>query len=80
MELEDVNGLIFDPNAGEFSVDPSVSFDEMEDLIFDDNDDDSNEIENISFGHIEPMVKLDNLEVCITQDEESAKENETNVQ
>jgi hypothetical protein len=78
--MEDLNDLIFDPNTGEFSVDPSMSFEEMEDLILNDDDDDSKEIEGVSFGHMEPMPKFDDLEICITQDGESAKENETDVQ
>jgi hypothetical protein len=33
MELEDLGDLIFDPNAGEFCVVPSTSFEEMQDEI-----------------------------------------------
>lgn len=80
MESEDINGLIFDPNTGDFSLDSSVSFEEMEDLFFHDNDDDSKEIEDVSFGHMEPIPKFENLEDCIMQDGESIKGNQKNVQ
>ena len=56
-----------------------MSLKEMEVFISNDKDDDSKEIEDISFGHIEPMSKFNDLEVFISKDEESAKENETNV-
>ena len=81
--MEDLNDLIFDSDTGlytDFNVDPSTSLKEMEVLISNDKDDDSKEIEDISFGHIEPMSKFNDLEVFISKDEESAKENETNVQ
>lgn len=39
-----MNDLIFDPNTGKFSVDPSMSFEEMEYIILNDDDDDSKEI------------------------------------
>ena len=82
MDMEDLNDLIFDSDTGlytDFNVDPSTSLKEMEVLISNDKDDDSKEIEDISFGHIEPMSKFNDLEVFISKDEESAKENETNV-
>ena len=63
-----------------FDVDSSMSLKEMEVFISNDKDDDSKEIEDISFGYIEPMSKFNDLEVFISKDEESAKENETNVQ
>ena len=78
--MEDLNDLIFDPNTGEFSVDPSMSFEEMEDMILNDDDDDSKEIEGVSFGHMEPIPKFENLEDCIMQDGESIKGNQKNVQ
>ena len=83
--MEDLNDLIFDSDTGLytddcFDVDPSMSLKEMEGFISNDKDDDSKEIEDISFGHIEPMSKFNDLEVFISKDEESAKENETNVQ
>lgn len=74
--MEDLNDLIFDPNTGEFSVDPSASLKDMEDLILDDNDDDLKGIEDISFCEMEPMPKFDNLQNYIMQDRESATENE----
>ena len=77
--MEDLSDLIFDPSTGDFSVDPSMSFEEMEGVISDDNDD-SKEIEDISFGHMEPIPKFDDLEDCLMQDGESIKENETEVQ
>ena len=83
MDMEDLNDLIFDSDTGlytDFNVDPSTSLKEMEVLISNDKDDDSKEIEDISFGHIEPMSKFNDWEVFISKDEESAKENETNVQ
>ena len=76
MDMEVFNGLIFNPECGEFCVEPSASFEEMEDLIL--NDDDSKEI--ISFGHMEPMSKFDNLKDCIMQDGESIEEKEKIVQ
>lgn len=83
--MEDLNDLIFDSDTGLytddcFDVDPSMSLKEMEVFISNDKDDDSKEIEDISFGYIEPMSKFNDLEVFISKDEESAKENETNVQ
>ena len=42
-------------------MDPSVSFEDMEDLILEDNVDDSKEIEEIFFDGIEPVSKLDIL-------------------
>ena len=81
--MEDLKDLIFDSDTGlytDFNVDSSTSLKEMEALISNDKDDDSKEIEDISFGHIEPMSKFNDLEVFISKDEESAKENETNVQ
>lgn len=78
MDMEDFNGLIFNPECGEFCVKPSASFEEMEDVISD--DDDSKEIEDISFGHMEPMSKFDNLKDCIRQDGESIEEKEKIVQ
>lgn len=83
--MEDLNDLIFDSDTGLytddcFDVDPSMSLKEMEVFISNDKDDDSKEIEDISFGHIEPMSKFNDWEVFISKDEESAKENETNVQ
>ena len=81
--MEDLNDLIFDSDTGlytDFNVDSSTSLKEMEVFISNDKDDDSKEIEDISFGHIEPMSKFNDLEVFISKDEESAKENETNVQ
>ena len=85
MDMEDLNDLIFDSDTGLytddcFDVDSSMSLKEMEVFISNDKDDDSKEIEDISFGHIEPMSKFNDLEVFISKDEESAKENETNVQ
>lgn len=85
MDMEDLNDLIFDSDTGLytddcFDVDPSMSLKEMEVFISNDKDDDSKEIEDISFGYIEPMSKFNDLEVFISKDEESAKENETNVQ
>ena len=85
MDMEDLNDLIFDSDTGLytddcFDVDPSMSLKEMEVFISNDKDDDSKEIEDISFGHIEPMSKFNDWEVFISTDEESAKENETNVQ
>ena len=85
MDMEDLNDLIFDSDTGLyaddcFDVDPSMSLKEMEVFISNDKDDDSKEIEDISFGHIEPMSKFNDWEVFISKDEESAKENETNVQ
>lgn len=85
MDMEDLNDLIFDSDTGLytddcFDVDPSMSLKEMEVFISNDKYDDSKEIEDISFGHIEPMSKFNDLEVFISKDEESAKENETNVQ
>ena len=82
--MEDLNDLIFDSDTGLytddcFDVDSSMSLKEMEVFISNDKDDDSKEIEDISFGHIEPMSKFNDLEVFISKDEESAKENETNV-
>lgn len=77
--MEDLSDLIFDPSTGDFSVDPSMSFEEMEGVISDDNDD-SKEIEDISFGHMEPIPKFDDLEDCLMLDGESIKENETEVQ
>lgn len=79
MDIEDLNDLLFDLNIGESCVDPSISFEEMEDIISDDNDD-SKEIEDISFGYMEPIPKFDDLEDCLMQDGESIKENETEVQ
>ena len=84
MDMEDLNDLIFDSDTGLytddcFDVDSSMSLKEMEVFISNDKDDDSKEIEDISFGHIEPMSKFNDLEVFISKDEESAKENETNV-
>ncbi len=78
-DMEDLNELIFDLNIGESCVDPSISFEEMEDVISDNNDD-SKEIEDISFGHMEPIPKFDDLEDCLMLDGESIKENETEVQ
>ena len=52
----------------------------MEDFISDDKDDDSKKIKDISFDHMEPIPKFENLEDCIMRDEESIKENETDVQ
>ena len=83
--MEDLNDLIFDSDTGLytddcFDVDPSMSLKEMEVFISNDKDDDSKDIEDISFGHIEPMSKFNDWEVFISKDEESAKENETNVQ
>ena len=85
MDMEDLNDLIFDSDTGLytddcFDVDPSMSLKEMEVFISNDKDDDSKEIEDISFGYIEPMSKFNDWEVFISKDEESAKENETNVQ
>ena len=85
MDMEDLNDLIFDSDTGLytddcFDVDPSMSLKEMEVFISNDKDDDSKEIEDISFGHIERMSKFNELEVFISKDEQSAKENETNVQ
>ena len=58
---------------------------DLNDLIFDSDtglytDDCFDVDEDISFGYIEPMSKFNDLEVFISQDKESAKENETNVQ
>ena len=78
MDMDNLNDLIL--GVGDFCVDPSVSFKEMEDVISDDNDDDSKEIEDISFGHMEPIPKFDDLKDCLMQDGESIKENETEVQ
>lgn len=78
-DMKDLNELIFDLNIGESCVDPSISFEQMEDVISDDNDDDWKEIEDISFGHMEPIPKFDDLENCLIQDGESIKENETDV-
>lgn len=78
MDMEDLNDLIL--GVVESIVDPSASLKEMEDLIANDNDCNSKKNEDISFGHMEPMPKFDDLEICITQDGESAKENETDVQ
>lgn len=77
-DMEDLNELIFDLNIGESCVDPSISFEQMEDVISDDNDD-SKEIEDISFGHIEPIPKFDYLKNCLMQDGESIKKNEKDV-
>lgn len=49
MDMEDFNGLIFNPECGEFCVEPSASFEEMEDLIL--NDDDSKEIDYFFWSH-----------------------------
>lgn len=87
MDMEDLNDLIFDSDTGLytddcFDVDPSTSLKEMEVVFSNDKDDDSKEIEDISYRHrsIEPMPKFNDLEVFISKDEESANENETNVQ
>ena len=72
--MEDLNDLLFDIDIGESCVDPSMSFEEMENMILNDNVDESKEIEDISFGHMKPIPK------CLMQDGESIKENETEVQ
>lgn len=80
MDMEDLNDLIFDLDIDEFSVAPSMSFEEMENMILNDNVDESKEIEeDISFGHMEPISKFDDLEDCLMQDGESIKENEKDV-
>ncbi len=71
MNMVDLNDLIFDPNTGEFSVDPSMSFEELESMIL--NDDDSKD------GYMEPIPKFDDLEDCIMQDGEFIKENKMDV-
>lgn len=77
MDMDNLNDLIL--GVGDFCLDPTMSFEEMEDIISDDNND-SKEIEGISFGHMEPIPKFDDLEDCLMQDGESIKENETEVQ
>ena len=71
MNMVDLNDLIFDPNTGEFSVDPSMSFEELESMIL--NDDDSKDC------YMEPIPKFDDLEDCIMQDGEFIKENKMDV-
>ena len=78
--MEDLNDLLFDIDIGESCVDPSMSFEEMENMILNDNVDESKEIEDISFGHMKPIPKFDDLEDSLMQDGESIKENETEVQ
>jgi len=58
--VEDLKDLLFDLTVAGF-MDPSVSFEDMEDLILEDNVDDSKEIEEIFFDGIEPVSKLDIL-------------------
>ena len=71
MNMVDLNDLIFDPNTGEFSVDPCMSFEELESMIL--NDDDSKD------GYMEPIPKFDDWEDCIMQDGEFIKENKMDV-
>lgn len=77
MDMDNLNDLIL--GVGDFCLDPTMSFEEMEDIISDNNND-SKEIDGISFGHMEPIPKFDDLEDCLIQDGESIKENETEVQ
>lgn len=77
MDMEDLNDLLFDQNIGDFCIDPTTSFEDMEDMILND-DDNSKEIEDISFGHMEPIPQFDDLEACITQDVEAIRGNEKN--
>ena len=60
MDMDKLNDLIL--GVGDFCIEPTMSFEEMEDIISDDNDD-SKEIEDISCGHMEPIPKFDDLEV-----------------